>query len=216
MTNPEEFWTVDVNYSTWGLMSIPITRNQMRHYSNCISAPVGRFWKRQTGRAYAIIGADHLKKGQISADLSVRPYTFAPIFTSYSWIGYETNADIKLFEKCIANTVHPVLAVCSEVLLCKRAKGEHKTFRNIITDMYIFLWVKQKCRPEPNAAPKWKRHLILHVKNILKQPEIAAFRAGPDRETSKPVHAGLSSFCSRPPSGTIIDLHPDKISVTKL
>lgn len=57
-----------------------------------------------------------------------------PFFTSFSWISYDTNTDIKLFEKCIANTVHPVLAVCLEVLLCKRAIGEQKTFRNIITD----------------------------------------------------------------------------------
>lgn len=66
------------------------------------------------------------------------------IFTS--WISYNTNTDIKIFEKCIANTVHPVLAVCLEVLLCKRAKGEHKPFRNITKvhyrlkkNMYTFL-----------------------------------------------------------------------------
>lgn len=41
-----------------------------------------------------------------------------------------------------------------------------------------------------------KRHLTLHLKNILKQPEIAALRARPDWETSKPVHAGLSRFSS--------------------
>lgn len=57
-----------------------------------------------------------------------------PIFTTYSCISYDTNTDIKLFEKCIANTIHPVLAVYVEVLLCKRAIGEHKAFRSIITD----------------------------------------------------------------------------------
>lgn len=103
----------------------------------------------------------------------------------------------------------------------RRTKNLQKYHYRLKKHMYTFLWVKQKCRPGPNAAPKWKRHLTLHLKNILKQPEIAAVRARPDWETSKPVHAGLISFSSTDHllflfsvsikhSSTIIHLHPDK------
>lgn len=90
-----------------------------------------------------IIAADHLKR------VKYRPiYRFIathshqrvnmPIFTSYSWISYDTNTDIKLFEKCIANTIHPVLAVYLEVLLCKRAIGE-ASLQTEETHVYISL-----------------------------------------------------------------------------
>lgn len=119
----------------------PITRNQKYenklHYSSaCLLVYFGN--DKQDERTRLSL-ADHLKRAKyrpiyriIATHLHRK--VGMPIFTSYSWISYNTKTDIKLFEKCIANTVHPVLAVCLEVLLCKRAIGEHKAFRNIITD----------------------------------------------------------------------------------